>query len=244
MNILDISIIVFFLVFMCLFGIYQSYSNKSQKDFFLAGKNIGWITAMFSIVATETSVLTFISIPGIAYRGDWTFLQLSLGYIIGRVLVSFLLIPLYFKNGVVSIYEILGTSFGPSIQKLASLTFLLTRVLADGVRFAAIAIVIQTITGWSMPFSILLVGIITLIYTVLGGLKAVIKIDALQFIIYLVSAIICIYYLLQSIDLTLTSSFNYLNSHDKLKIFDFTGNPIYKPFMFFSFYYFWQNIIW
>ena len=234
MNTLDISIIVFFLFFICLFGIYQSYSNKSQKDFFLAGKNISWITAMFSIVATETSVLTFISIPGIAYRGDWTFLQLAIGYIIGRLLVSFLLIPLYFKNDIVSIYEILESSFGPSIQKLASATFLVTRVLADGVRFAAIAIVIQAITGWSIPLSILLVGAITLIYTVLGGLKAVIKIDAFQFIIYLISAIICIYYLLESIDLTLVSSFNYLNSYDKFKIFNFSGNPIYKPFMFLS----------
>ena len=234
MNILDISIIVFFLFFICLFGIYQSYSNKSQKDFFLAGKNISWITAMFSIVATETSVLTFISVPGIAYRGDWTFLQLAIGYIIGRLLVSFLLIPLYFKNDIVSIYEILESSFGPSIQKLASATFLVTRVLADGVRFAAIAIVIQAITGWSIPLSILLVGAITLIYTVLGGLKAVIKIDAFQFIIYLISAIICIYYLLESIDLTLVSSFNYLNSYDKFKIFNFSGNPIYKPFMFLS----------
>jgi len=234
MNILDVSIIAFFLIFICLFGIYQSYSNKSQKDFFLAGKNVSWITAMFSIVATETSVLTFISVPGIAYRGDWTFLQLSIGYIVGRLLVSFLLIPLYFKNSIVSIYEILDSSFGPSVQKLASATFLITRVFADGVRFAAIAIVIQAITGWSIPLSILLVGVITLVYTVLGGLKAVMKIDAFQFIIYLVSAIICMYYLFQSIDLTFTSSLSYLSSYNKLKVFDFSGHFIYKPFMFFS----------
>ena len=94
-------------------------------------------------------------------------------------------------------------------------------MFADGVRFAAIAIVIQAITGWSIPLSILLVGVITLIYTVLGGLKAVIKIDAFQFIIYLVSAIICIYYLFQSIDLTFTSSLSYLNSYNKLKIFKY-----------------------
>ena len=87
MNILDISIIVFFLLSICLFGIYQSYSNKSQKDFFLAGKDINWVTAMFSIVATETSVLTFVSVPGLAYRSDWFFLQLAFGYIVGRVLV-------------------------------------------------------------------------------------------------------------------------------------------------------------
>ena len=234
MNLLDMAIITFFLLFICLFGIYQSYSNKSQKDFFLAGKSINWVTAMFSIVATETSVLTFISVPAIAYRGDWTFLQLSIGYIIGRFLVSFLLIPLYFKDGIMSIYEILEVSFGSSIQKLASATFLITRVLADGVRFAAIAIVIKAITGWSIPLSILLVGAITLIYTVLGGLKAVIKVDAFQFIIYLISAMICIYYLFDSIDLTLLESLTYLNDNNKLKIFDFTSNIVYKPFAFLS----------
>tara|TARA_Y100001970_G_scaffold291703_1_gene429910 strand:- start:7677 stop:10355 length:2679 start_codon:yes stop_codon:yes gene_type:complete len=234
MNLLDIVIITFFLLFICLFGVYQSYSNKSQKDFFLAGRDISWITAMFSIVATETSVLTFISVPAIAYRGDWTFLQLSIGYIIGRFLVSFLLIPLYFKHGIMSIYEILEKSFGSSVQKLASATFLITRVLADGVRFAAIAIVIQAITGWSIPLSILLVGAITLLYTVLGGLKAVIKIDALQFIVYLISAVICIYYLFESIDLTFIESFTYLNENNKFKIFDFTSNIIYKPFAFLS----------
>jgi len=234
MNILDLSIIISFLFILCIFGLFQSYTNKSQKDFFLAGKNISWITAMFSIVATETSVLTFISIPGIAYRGDWTFLQLALGYFIGRVLVSFFLIPLYFKNGIISIYEILKTSFGVPIQKLASATFLLTRVFADGVRFAAIAIVIQSITGWSIILSIILVGLITLVYTVLGGLKAVIKIDAFQFIIYLISALICIYYLFQYIDYTFLGAVDYLNNHDKFKIFDFSNNFIYKPFVFFS----------
>ena len=85
----------------------QSNKNKTQKDFFLAGKNVSWITAMFSIVATETSVLTFISVPGIAYRGDWTFIQLAFGYLFGRIIVSIFLIPMFFKHGVTSIYEIL-----------------------------------------------------------------------------------------------------------------------------------------
>ena len=132
---------------------------------------------MFSIVATETSVLTFISVPGIAYRGDWTFLQLAFGYIFGRFLVSFILLPIFFKYGITSIYEILAKQFSIYIQKLASATFLVTRILADGVRFLATAIIIQSITGWSISESILLIGIVTLTYTVLGGLKAIIHID-------------------------------------------------------------------
>ena len=184
------------MVFICCYGIYQSYKNLTQDDFFLAGKNMSWITAMFSIVATETSVLTFISVPGISFRGDWTFLQLAFGYICGRVLVSLFLIPIYFKEGITSIYEVLEKRFGIFVQRLASFTFLFTRVLADSVRFAAIAIVIQTITNWPITLSILIVGIVTLIYTVLGGLKTVIKIDVFQFFIYVLSAFICIYSLL------------------------------------------------
>ena len=234
MNVLDISIVSFFLVAICLFGLYQSKANKSSKDFFLANKDIHWVTAMFSIVATETSVLTFIGIPGISYKGDWSFLQLSIGYIFGRIMVSYILIPIYFKSGIVSIYEVLEIKFGKSIQRLASFTFLVTRILADGVRFAAIAIVIQAITNWSIPVTLILIGMITLIYTVSGGLKAVIKIDAIQFFIYFISALICIYYLLQHINLSLYDSVLFIDSYSKLKILNFSGNPLYSPFMFIS----------
>ena len=217
-----------------LYGIFQSNNNKSLKDFFLGGKNVSWISAMFSIVATETSVLTFVSIPGIAYRGDWTFLQLALGYMFGRVLVSIFLLPLFFKHGITSIYEILENRFSVIVQRLASATFLITRILADSVRFLATAIIIQSITGWTIVSSILLISAVTLIYTISGGLKTVIKIDAFQFIIYLLSATICIIYLLLSIDLNFSEIFNLLKNNQKTRIFDFSGSFFSSPFMFFS----------
>jgi len=189
---------------------------------------------MFSIVATETSVLTFVSVPGISYRGDWTFLQLAVGYLFGRVLVSIFLIPIFFKYGIVSIYEILNEKFSVKIQKLASITFLITRILADGVRFLATAIILQTITGWGIGESILLIGLVTLIYTVTGGLKTVIRVDAFQFIIYLISAFICIYYLLQFINLPFDEILFNLNIDDKFKIINLNGNILSTPFMFFS----------
>ncbi len=219
-----------------LYGIFQSSSNKSLDDFFLAGKNISWVTAMFSIVATETSVLTFISIPGIAYRGDWTFLQLSMGYIVGRVLVSFILLPIFFERGITSIYEVLERKFNIYIQRLASATFLVTRVLADGVRFLATAIIIQTITGWSINESIFLIGIITLIYTVSGGLRVIMQIDSFQFLIYLLSAFICIFFLIKhiNIDNSILYSLNDLYSSDKIRVFNFSENFLSNPFTFFS----------
>ena len=151
-----------------------------------------WPVAMFSIVATETSVLTFISVPGLAYRGDWFFLQLAFGYMIGRVLVSIFLLPQYFKAGVVSIYEVIGFRFGELFQKIASLIFLITRVLADGVRFLATAVIVQVITGWPLFMAVLVIGAVTLIYTLSGGIKTVIWIDSVQFILYLLGGLISV----------------------------------------------------
>ena len=165
MNAIDISIIIFFLVSMVVYGLYQGKKNQTTKDFFLGGKNLPWVVAMFSIVATETSVLTFISIPGKAFRGEWFFLQLALGYILGRILVSIFLLPQYFRYEVTSIYQVLGARFGPEIQKTASLVFLITRVLADGVRFLATAVIVQVITGWSLPAAVMVIGVVTGIYT-------------------------------------------------------------------------------
>lgn len=126
---------------------------------------------MFSIVATETSVLTFVSVPGLAYRGDWFFLQLACGYIVGRILVSFILLPQYFTGKITSIYEILGTRFGMSIQKAASGIFLITRLFADGVRFLATAVVVQVVTGWPIWGAVLIIGIVTMVYTLSGGIR-------------------------------------------------------------------------
>ena len=173
MHWIDQFIVILFLMSFSLYGIRQINSNKSSGDFFLGGKNLPWPVAMLSIVATETSVLTFISLPGLAYRGEWFFLQLAFGYIIGRVLVSIFLLPAYFKDGIISIYEVIGDRFGLLFQKIASLIFLVTRVLADGVRFLATAVVVQVITGWSIELAVLVIGVITLLYTLSGGLRTV-----------------------------------------------------------------------
>ena len=119
MSVIDLSIIIIFLAGLCIYGLLQGQNNQSSKDYFLGNGTTPWWVAMFAIVATETSVLTFISIPGIAYRGDWTFLQLAIGYIFGRLLVSIFLIPMFFRHGVTSIYEILEKRFNVIIQRIA-----------------------------------------------------------------------------------------------------------------------------
>ena len=234
MHWIDLSIIIIFLAGFSTYGIYQSRFNKSSEDYFLGGRNLPWPVAMLSIVATETSVLTFISVPGLAYRDDWFFLQLAIGYIIGRVIVSLFLLPQYFKSGVNSIYEIIGHKFGPEIQKVASGVFLITRVLADGVRFLATAVVVQVITGWSLTLAVLVIGAVTLIYTLSGGIKTVVWVDSIQFILYLFGGVASIFILLNYIDQSLFEAISALSGQGKLDIFNWKGDLLREPYLFIS----------
>ncbi|HIA84554.1 MAG TPA: sodium:solute symporter [Candidatus Marinimicrobia bacterium] len=234
MHWIDLSIILIFLAGFSIYGIYQSRFNKSSEDYFLGGRNLPWPVAMLSIVATETSVLTFISVPGLAYRDDWFFLQLAIGYIIGRVIVSLFLLPQYFKSGVNSIYEIIGHKFGPEIQKVASGVFLITRVLADGVRFLATAVVVQVITGWSLTLAVLVIGAVTLIYTLSGGIKTVVWVDSIQFILYLFGGVASIFILLNYIDQSLFEAISTLSGQGKLAIFNWKGDLLREPYLFIS----------
>ena len=217
------------IVFIGIF-IYLGISNSrisSSIDYFSGGGGTKWYIAMFSIVATETSVLTFISVPGIAYRGNWYFLQLSLGYIVGRILVSKFLLPLYFSSNITSIYEIIGNRYNQRLQKLASIIFLCTRLLADGVRFLATAVIVQVLTGWSLEFSVFLIGGVTLLYSVSGGLKAILLIDSIQFLIYFLGGLIVVSFILLSDSFV---GFNSLIDEGKINILKtVTDNFIYDP---------------
>ena len=234
MHWIDLTIIFIFLAGFSLYGIWQSRFNKSSEDYFLGGRNLPWPIAMLSIVATETSVLTFISIPGLAYRGDWFFLQLAIGYILGRILVSLILLPQYFNSGVTSIYEIIGQKFGPDLQKVASGVFLITRILADGVRFLATAVVVQVITGWTLPMAVIMIGVVTLIYTLYGGIRTVVWVDSIQFILYLFGGIASIIIVLNLLDQSLFEAISTLSVEGKLSVFNWQGDLIKDPYYFIS----------
>jgi len=234
MHWIDLTIIVIFLVVFSAFGVWQSRFNNSTEDYFLGGRNLPWPVAMFSIVATETSVLTFISVPGLAYRDDWFFLQLAMGYLFGRILVSIFLLPQYFETGVTSIYEVIGKKFGTDIQKVASGVFLITRVFADGVRFLATAVVIQVITGWSLHIAVLIIGLVTLVYTLTGGIRTVVWVDSIQFVLYLFGGITSIIFALNYLGKPLGDVISELSINGKMSIFNWTGNPLSDPYYFIS----------
>ena len=185
---IDYAIVAVYLVGVTLAGVWIAGRQTSSRDYFLGGKDMAWWSVGLSIVASETSTLTFISVPGLAYRSNMHFLQLVFGYFIGRLLVSVLFIPAYYKGDLETAYDFLGKRFGAALRKFASSVFIVTRVLASGVRLFATAIPVHIITGLSYPMSILLIGSFTLIYTYLGGLKAVVAMDVVQMFIYLAGA--------------------------------------------------------
>lgn len=185
---LDYAIVGIYLVGVTVIGTWIAGKQKTSRDYFLGGKEMSWWSVGFSIVASETSTLTFISIPGLAYTGTMHFLQLAFGYFIGRLLVSVVFIPAYYKGDLETAYDFLGKRFGTSLRKFTSSVFLVTRVLASGVRLFATSIPVHLITGLDYSTSILLIGVFTLAYTYLGGLKAVVAMDVVQLFIYLSGA--------------------------------------------------------
>jgi SSS family transporter len=186
---LDVAVIAAYCAAVVVFGLVLSGRQRDASDYFLGHRGLPWWALMLSIVATETSALTVISIPGIAARGDLTFLQLAFGYLAGRIGVAALLLPGYFEGTQDTAYQRLERRFGPGARRAASGVFLLTRALADCVRIFATAIPLAIITHWSLPAGILAIGLVTVIYTWVGGLRAVVWVDVIQLGVYLLGGV-------------------------------------------------------
>ena len=189
MRSLDLVVIVVYFVAIATTGLLLSGRQEDATDYFLGRRELPWWAIMLSIVATETSALTVISVPGIAARGNLTFLQLAFGYLVGRIGVASLLLPGYFDGTQETAYQRLERRFGVATRRIASGAFLVTRALGDGVRVYATAIPLAIITQWSIPAGILAVGIVTIFYTWVGGLRAVVWVDVIQLVFYLLGAI-------------------------------------------------------
>jgi solute:Na+ symporter, SSS family len=184
----DYGVIAVYLVAITLFGSWFARFQKTTADYFLAARSAPWWAVSFTIVATETSTLSFIGVPAQAFAGNMTFLQLALGYVIGRVLVSALFIPAYFRGELVTSYQLLHQRFGSPVRTMASGIFLVTRSLADGIRLFATALVIAVVTGVPVSWSVVVLGAAMITYTVRGGAAAVIWTDVVQMFVYLVGA--------------------------------------------------------
>jgi SSS family solute:Na+ symporter len=195
-NWLDWSVVFVYLIAITLFGIHFRKRQQSIHTYFLSGKTIPAWALSLSIVATETSTLTIIGTPGIAFGGNLSFLQLIMGYLVGRVFICLILIPAYFKGEMYTAYELMNRRFGPTVKHATASMFLVTRALAEGVRVRAIATVVGIVLGTGDIWSILIIAALTLIYTFEGGLTAVIWTDVIQLFIYIGGTLVAFFVIL------------------------------------------------
>jgi len=185
----DLVVVILYFAFTLGVGLWVARHQRSASDYFLGARDLPAWAILLSIVATETSALTVISIPGIGARGDLTFLQLTFGYLVGRIGVAAWLLPGYFRGQQETAYARLESRFGVGTRRLTSTVFLVTRFLGDAVRVFASAIPLALVAGWSIPTSIVVMGVVTMIYTWFGGFKAVVWTDVLQLSVYLAGGI-------------------------------------------------------
>jgi SSS family solute:Na+ symporter len=242
MQMLDFVVLAAYLAGIVAFGAYFSTAQKTTRDYFLSGKTLPWWAIMGSIVATETSTVTFISIPGFAYLNNFTFLQLVIGYLIGRIVVSTVLLPGYFRGELVTAYQLLGDRFGTAVKRLVSGVFIATRSFADGLRLFATGLVLaaallatpQTaalIGNWFpgadptyvvLVISVIVIGVATVIYTYFGGMTAVIWTDVIQLCVYLGGAVVAMFILLSQIPGGWAEVVEVGGAAGRFTLFDFT----------------------
>jgi solute:Na+ symporter, SSS family len=234
---LDLVIVIAYLLGVTLLGLRFRQQQRSVNDYFLGGRSTPWWALALSIVATETSTLTIIGTPAIAYAGNLTFLQLVFGYIVGRFLISLLFLPGYFRGEFLTAYALIEKRFGTKMRAVAALTFLGTRTLAEGVRVSAIALVISVALGTSERLAVFIVIALTILYTFEGGMKAVIWTDVAQFLLYLTGSLITFVVLVHKIPggWEEVAQVAALNGH-KLQFLDFTWSLT-------TTYTFWSGVI-
>ena len=188
----DLLIVGVYLAAITVFGLSFRSKSRSLKGYFLADRQIAWWAIALSIVAAETSTLTIISVPGLAFTGDWGFLQIVLGYLLGRIVVCLLFLPRYFRGELLTAYEVIGQRFGPRLHKLTAFSFLFLRAAAEGVRVFAVSIVIGIAIGTNDVLSIAIICALTLLYTLEGGMAAVIWTDVVQMGLYIAGTIVSV----------------------------------------------------
>ena len=195
-GILDLAILAAYMAGMVALGSWLGRGARDVAEYAVGGRDQSWWLILFSIIATETSAVTFLSIPGFAYERNFTWIQIALGFVVGRFAVAFLLLPEYFKGTLFTSYEVLHRRFGGATKQTASMLFILTRSLADGLRLFLSALVLQEMTGISIPWAVAALGITTVVYTYLGGMRAVLWTDLIQFFLYLAGALIALFAIL------------------------------------------------
>lgn len=191
----DLIVLLGYFVLLQLVGFVAGRGQKDSADFFSGKHTLPWWVISASIVAAETSSLTFISIPGLAYTGDLTFMQLAFGYVVGRIIVALVFLPAYFKGNIETVYAFLELRFSINMRRIAAVLFQITRLFGTGVRLYATALPLSLISGWSITTSILVFTLLTLPYTFFGGVRAAMWVEFIQTAVYLAGAFAAVFVL-------------------------------------------------
>ncbi len=223
-SVVDSGIILAYLAGVMFLGLWIGRGKQNLSDYLLGGRDLPWWALLGSIVATETSTATFLSVPGIAFaaQGDMQFLQLPLGYIVGRCLVAVFLLPQYFRGELYTAYDVLERRFGGLTKQTASLVFLVTRNLGDGLRLFLTAIALKAALNLSMEVSIVVIGIATIVYTYAGGMKSVVWNDCLQFVVYMLGGLVALAVIVSLLPGGWSELSAFAAEREKFRVFDFS----------------------
>src|SRR5512138_489789 len=225
MRYLDFSVILIYLIGITWFGTRFRHRQKNLRDYFLGGRTAPWWAISLSIVSAETSTLTIVGTPALAFSGNMGFLQIVFGYLLARLVISFVFLPQYFRGEMFTAYELMRRRFGERIRKLTASIFLVTRALAEGVRVFAISLVISIVLGTDELASIVLITILTLFYTFEGGMTAVIWTDVVQMALYVLGAVLSFFVILGHIPGGWPHVVDVAGAAGKFAIFDFRFSP-------------------
>ncbi|MBV9406632.1 MAG: sodium:solute symporter [Acidobacteriaceae bacterium] len=237
----DLAVIAGYLLLITWFGAQFRARQKTLKDYFLAGRGTPWWAISFSIVSAETSTLTVIGTPALSFAGNFTFLQLILGYLLGRIVIALLFLPQYFRGEMYTAYELMQRRFGPHVRKFTAATFLILRALAEGVRVFAVSIVLSVVLGTGEILSIALIVALTLFYTFEGGMTAVIWTDVVQMVLYIAGALVSFFLVLHLIPGGWPDVLALGHASNKFQIFDFRFSL--SPGFFQRTYSFWAGLL-
>ncbi len=231
---IDLLVLVAYVASMVVIGLRVSGSGRSLDSYLLGDRNLPWWALLASIVATETSTATVLSVPGEAYGATgMRFLQLALGYVVGRIVIVNTLLPLYFRGQLFTAYEVLQRRFGGITQQFASLLFLIARNLGDGLRLYLAAIALEQLAELPFVWSVIVTGTVTIVYTVFGGIRSVVWNDCVQFLIYLLGGIASVFVIQTHIPGGWDELWRYAEAHNKLTVFDFHWS-LANPYTFYA----------
>ncbi len=225
MRFLDLALIAAYLIGITWFGARFRHSQKSLRDYFLGGRNAPWWAIAFSIVSAETSTLTVIGTPALAFKGNFGFLQVVLGYLLARIVISVVFLPHYFRGDLFTAYELMERRFGMRLRRLTAGLFLVLRALAEGVRVFAISIVVSIVLRLDPFWAIVVIVALTLFYTFEGGMTAVIWTDVIQMSLYVCGAVVSLFTILHKLPHGWAQVYAMASQADKFRVFDFSFSP-------------------